>query len=92
MYSLQPSKQYAKGFKRLSRSGRFDCHALNEVLNALAAGESLPARYDNHPLQGIYADCFECHIKSDLLLIYKVEETEGKIALLKIGSHSELFR
>ena len=92
MYSLHPSKRYRKAFKRLIRSGRFDSRELEKVLNMLAAGHALLPQYGNHSLQGQYSDCFECHIEGDLLLIYKIDAKEQKIALVNLGSHSELFR
>lgn len=92
VYSLHPSKQYRKTFKRLHHGGRFDVGELEKVLTLLAAGDTFPVRYANHQLKGKYSDCFECHIKSDLLLIYKIDDTSKKIALVKLGSHSELFR
>ena len=92
MYTLRPSKRYVKAFKRLSRSGRFEFEALNSVLNVLAAGRALPAQYANHPLHGAYRDCFECHLKSDLLLIYKIDEHTKTVVVMNLGSHSELFR
>ena len=91
MYSLHPSKQYRKAFKRLNRSGRFDASELENVLALLVMGNTLPVRYANHTLQGKYSDCFECHIKSDMLLIYKIDSEQQKIALVRLGSHSELF-
>lgn len=92
MYSLHPSKHYRKAFKRLVHSGHFDVSELENVLAMLAMGNTLPARYANHPLQGKYSDCFECHIKSNVLLIYKIDAEQQKIALVRLGSHSELFR
>jgi len=64
---------------------------LQKVLDFLAKGEKLPIKYCNHPLIGEFKDCFECHIKPDVLLIYKIEKREVLIILLRIGSHSELF-
>jgi len=32
----------------------------------------------------------ECHIKPDLLLVYRIEN--GVLELVDIGSHSELFK
>lgn len=92
MYSLHPSKQYRKAFKRLHHSGRFNGGELENALSLLAAGDMLPTRYENHQLRGKYSDCFECHVKNDLLLIYKVDDGSQKIALVKLGSHFELFR
>lgn len=92
MYSIHPSKRYKKALKRLTRSGRFDWKGLDVVLNILASGKVLPLRYGNHSLQGKYADCFECHIKSGLLLIYKIDVVKRKLAVMHIGSHSDLFK
>lgn len=33
---------------------------------------------------------WECHLKSDLLLIYEKPDTES-LRLIRLGSHSELF-
>lgn len=91
MYSLHPSKQYRKAFKRLAHSGRFDAKELERILDMLAMGDVLPTKYENHALQGKYSDCFECHIKSDLLLIYKIDMVRAKSRSLDLAAHSELF-
>lgn len=62
---------------------------LNEVLKVLLSGAKLPEKYKDHSLSGNYADYRECHIKPDVLLVYRV----GKdlLYLFRLGSHSELF-
>jgi len=50
----------------------------------------LPKNF-NHRLAGEFKECFECHIKPDVLLIYKIEKSEIIILLLRIGSQAELF-
>ena len=60
-----------------------------EVLNTLANGGSLPEKYRNHPLKGDYSGYWECHVKPDLLLIYKAGD-DG-LLLARLGTHSELF-
>lgn len=92
MLQLIYSKQGKKSLKKLRRSGRFYEIETALVLNKLIAGRTLEARYRNHLLQGKYAGCFECHIKSDLLLIYEIDESEKTLTLVDIGSHSDLFR
>ena len=37
-----------------------------------------------------YAGCMECHVLSDLLLIW-FDPNTGDIDLLRLGSHSDLF-
>ncbi|MFQ8715403.1 MAG: type II toxin-antitoxin system YafQ family toxin [Alistipes shahii] len=61
------------------------------VLRLLANDEELPAELKAHKLIGEYNDCMECHIEGDFLLIWYDEE-EDIITLLRIGSHSELFK
>lgn len=62
---------------------------LTKVIDTLARGEPLPAKYQNHQLKGIYSGYFDCHIQPDWVLIYKIEEE--KLLLIDIGSHADLF-
>ena len=52
----------------------------------LAKDEPLPRRYFDHPLGGEWSDHRDCHIKPDLILIYR----KAADASLELGSHSEL--
>ncbi len=61
------------------------------VLRALVADLPLAAHYRDHPLVGDWAGYRECHIKPDLLLIYRKVGADLLI-LARLGSHSELFR
>ena len=91
MYAVQPTRRYEKSLKRLIRSGRFSILDVDAVINVLRMGRKLDAQYRNHSLHGEYARCFECHIKSDLLLIYELNEAEQILTTVDIGSHSDLF-
>ena len=57
----------------------------------LANGDTLNIKYKNHKLinDKYYKNCYECHIESDWLLIYKYEKEE--LILIATGSHSEMF-
>ena len=59
------------------------------VVDILSRGKSLPNKYRNHALKGVYKGYFDCHILPDLVLIYKIENDE--LLLLDIGTHSDLF-
>ena len=86
--------KFSSRFKKDLKSYKHDKQLLEEletVLNILVKGKDLPIKYHNHPLIGEFKGCFECHIKPDVLLIYKLEKTELTISLLRIGSHSDLF-
>lgn len=60
------------------------------VLTALADDRPLEPRHRDHELSGKWSGYRECHVKPDLLLIYK--KIEGNmLRLARLGSHSELF-
>ncbi len=41
------------------------------------------------PLTGDWSDCRECHIRGDLLLVYR--KPDDVLQLVRLGSHSELL-
>ncbi len=77
---------FKKDFKKLVKNG-FDDSVLNEVI--LRKKEPLDPQFKDHALKGKWKPYRECHIKSDILLVYLVENDE--LILLRLGSHSELF-
>ena len=60
------------------------------VLKALVVDQALEPRYRDHDLSGDWVGYRECHIKPDLLLIYR-KSGEDLLILTRLGSHSELF-
>ena len=84
---------YTTKFKKdLKRERKIDPGAeklLRDVIAALCAGQELPLKMKDHPLHGDWKDHRDCHLKPDLVLIYKVDETD--VTLARLGSHSELF-
>jgi mRNA interferase YafQ len=62
---------------------------LRAVIEMLAADKVLPERYRDHALIGNWNAYRECHIKPDLLLIYRKPD-QSKLELVRLGSHSEL--
>ena len=81
---------YSSNFKRdFKKHGNLDS-ALIEVLYKLINDEDLPLKYKDHNLTGNWGGYRECHIKPDLLLIYKKID-ENLLQLVRLASHSELF-
>jgi len=62
---------------------------LMEVVDLLAADTPLPRRNVDHPLTGDWADHRDCHIRPDLILIYRKPDDDS-LELVRLGSHSEL--
>jgi len=86
--------KFSSRFKKDLKSYKYDkvfLVELEKVLDILAKGKDLPDKNLNHPLIGEFKGCFECHIKPNILLIYKIEKSELIVLLLRVGSHSNLF-
>lgn len=86
---MQPTTQYKKDFKRIQNNPK-KVSLLKEVLILLQNEQPIPEEYFPHKLHGEYADCIECHIQGDFLLIW-LDETNDIIQLVRLGSHAELF-
>ena len=63
---------------------------LVSVLKALATDQPLETRHRDHDLTGDWIGYRECHLKPDLLLIYR-KVGDHVLILARLGSHSELF-
>jgi mRNA interferase YafQ len=88
MITIVWQSQFKKDFKiATKRHKKLDKLAL--IINKLQCNRPLPAKNKSHKLKGNYADCWECHIEPDWLLIYKV--TAKELILIRTGSHSDLF-
>lgn len=91
MRTIEYTSQFKKDFKRESK-GRYRAtfaQMLQETLDLLAKDIALPARYRDHTLTGDWADHRDCHIKPDMVLIYRLPDAET-LQLVRVGSHSEL--
>ncbi len=88
-YKIFTTKTFKKDFKKLSKS---DKEKLYIVLNKVTKGLPLEEKYKDHKLIGNFLNCRECHIKPDMILIYKIEQKSQILSLIRIGSHSELFK
>lgn len=82
------SSKFKKDYKRMSRSGN-DIKLLDVVLHMLINEITLPETYRDHGLQGKLAVYRECHIQSDWLLMYKIQNDE--ITFARTGTHADLF-
>ena len=91
MYHLRSARAYRKAYKRVCRYQNFDQEVLDEVIEMLMRGSALPPKYRDHQLTGSMKEYCECHIRSDILLVYQLHEGELILLLVDIGSHSDLF-
>lgn len=92
MREIRRSTAFRRDYKRerAGRHGRQLDALLTEVLSQLAADVALPAAHRDHPLTGDWKGFRDCHLKPDLLLIYRKPDP-ATLDLARLGSHSELF-
>jgi len=87
-FGLARTKKFKRSFKKL-RLKDSDETIYIDVVSKLLDGIPLDKKYKDHFLKGNPEQYKECHLKPDLLLIYRVYKDE--VQLIDIGSHSDLF-
>jgi mRNA interferase YafQ len=76
MRTIKYTNSFKRDYKR-EKSGKSRQHAekldreLTDVVALLAADAAPPRRYADHPLTGDWKDFRDCHIRPDLVLIYR---------------------
>jgi mRNA interferase YafQ len=94
MRTIEGTNQYERDYKREAK-GRSASYVkklvddLGALVRVLAADEALEARHKDHALTGNWKDHRECHVRPDLLLIYRKPD-DRTLQLVRLGSHSEL--
>lgn len=91
-YDIEITSRFKRDYKKIRKQGK-DINKLIKTLETLANGEELEPKYKDHKLinDKTYKECIECHIESDWLLVYKIQNNELILLLFATGSHSELF-
>jgi len=88
---LERTKKFKQDYKREAK-GRHR-KILNEsfiaVLKLLLENKPLAEKHKDHALTGDWEDHRDCHIKPDLVLIYR-KPNKKVLQLVRMGSHSEL--
>jgi mRNA interferase YafQ len=91
MRTIDFTTKYKRDFKReqFGRHGKIIEAEMRRVLDLLASDTPLPRRYFDHPLIGEWKDHRDCHVRPDLILIYRKPHA-ATLELVRLGSHSEL--
>jgi len=92
MRTIERSSAFKRDYKKVTTTPRHRNldPLLLVVLALLLEDRSLPESNRDHALSGDWVGYRECHIKPDLLLIYRKPDTDT-LRLARLGSHSELF-
>ncbi len=86
---LKRHKLFKKDMRKVSMSDKHYAKFILYIFKLLNR-EELPKEALDHSLSGEYKDCREFHISGDLLVIYLANEQT--LTLIRIGSHSQLFK
>ena len=91
MREIRYATRFKRDYKRekSGRHGKTLDAVLMDVVNLLASDSILPRRHFDHPLSGEWADHRDCHLKPDLILIYRKPD-DTHLDLVRLGSHSEI--
>ena len=87
-YRIIPSKRFEKDLKRCERRG-YNMQLVKDAIMLLAETGTLPASYRPHKLSGQFGSSWECHLKSDWLLIWEQNDTELILLFTGTGTHSD---
>ena len=91
MRTISYSHRFKRDYRREKSAllGKKLDELLREALELLVVDGSLPARFVDHALTGEWKDHRDCHIRPDLILIYR-KPTDDSLELVRLGSNSEL--
>jgi mRNA interferase YafQ len=91
MRTIKQSAQFKRDLKREARGPhrRALKREFVQVLTELANDQLLAEKHRDHALGGDWKDHRDCHIRPDLVLIYRKPNAKV-LQLVRLGSHSEL--
>jgi mRNA interferase YafQ len=91
MRTIERSSAFKRDYKRETKGPNRAVleKELSMVLTTLASDQPLANKYRDHALVGEWMGYRECHLKPDLLLIYKKPDAKT-LRLARLGSHAEL--
>jgi mRNA interferase YafQ len=91
MRTIEYTTQFKRDYKR-EINGKHKAVFSNlfvEIIDTLARDEPLAAKHRDHALSNHWQDHRDCHVKPDLVLIYRKPDMKT-LQLVRLGSHSEL--
>ena len=89
MLDIAVHKQFSKDLKK-AKLNPTNSAKLFMYISLLLEEKELPSQAKDHNLSGEWQDTREFHISGDLLVIYRIENST--LQLLRIGTHSQLFK
>jgi mRNA interferase YafQ len=91
MREISQTSTFKRDLKRESKGQyrAFLADQFVDIVRTLADDELLAESFHDHALMGSWKDHRDCHLRPDLVLIYKKPDS-ASLQLIRLGSHSEL--
>ena len=91
MRTINQSSQFKRDLKREAKGPHRQALQRDfvTIVSMLANDQPLAEKHRDHALTGDWKDHRDCHIKPDLVLIYRTPD-DTVLQLVRLGSHSEL--
>lgn len=90
---IKLENSYSSDYKKALKQGILgdnEAEIIKNIVERLLKQEPLDPKFKDHPLKGDYRGYRDCHVKPDLVLIYKI--SDDNLHLVRIGTHRELFK
>lgn len=87
-YKVHFDDKFLKDLKKIKKR-HYDLSKLEEVINLLASGEELPAKYFDHAMVNMNG-IRNCHIKKNWVLFYLKDDVSLILLCLRTGTHDDL--
>ncbi len=85
-YKIVLMNAFKRDLKSLVKQGK-DISLLDDPIDTLAAGKTLDKKYKDHKLTGNWSGFREFHMESDWVVVYRIDEDEVVLVLVRTGSH-----
>ncbi|PYE90555.1 type II toxin-antitoxin system YafQ family toxin [Phyllobacterium leguminum] len=91
MRKIERTTAFKRDFKRIASGPHRKLlnTDVRKIIEALATDTPLEPRHRDHALTSNWKDYRDCHIRPDLVLIYRLIG-EDRLILARLGSHSQL--
>lgn len=89
-YAVHFASKFKKDLKKI-RHDIILVKDINTIIKRLANDEPLEEKYHDHALTGNMKGYRDCHVRNDVVLIYKKQTDILIMTCARIGSHTEVL-
>ncbi len=93
MLKIKIEKSFKKDIEKAKKSGNYskkDFEVLKKIIEFLENEEEIELQYKRHSLKGDMKEYEVIHIKSDWLLVFRIENEY--LNLVMLGKHTQVYK